>query len=342
MTRLVTTGWETGNPDENQTGAPDATWTAVTSTPSPKAPSVYCLRAGASATKWWTLAAAKTDLYSRLRVYTTSTQTIGGLITLYDSAAAQQVHLDWSPSDNFLRVYRGAGTTNLIGGPSSLPMPTATWHLLEMRWQASSTTSGIVQVWLNGTLVINVSGVDNVATANVNVQRFEINGPSGTGVMFIDDLAVNDTAGTINNGQIGDGSVVLLKPTGAGTNTAQTRGGTDSGSNWDQVNEVPVSMTDYVFSATAATRDTYALQDLPAGSWTVNTVEVVAYAQNSDAGAGSLGLTVKSGATTNEGTAQSLGTTAMFLRQQYELDPNTTAAWTNANVNALEAGTTVR
>jgi hypothetical protein len=342
MTRLVTTGWETGNPDENQTGAADAAWTCTTSSPVPKSPSVYALRAtGGSAGKQWVFAAAKTDVYVRVRFYSVSITSIGSLFAFYDSAATLQVHMDWSTADNLLRVYRGSGTTNLIGGPSTLPAPINTWHLLEMRWQATSATVGIIQVWLNGTLVINVSGVDNTATANVNVQRFEINAGSGTGSGF-DDLAINDTAGSINNGQIGDGAVVLLKPTGAGSNTAQTRGGTDSGANWSQVDEVPASMTDYVFSATAATRDTYALQDLPAGSWTVNTVEVVAYAQNSDAGAGSLGLTVKSGATTNEGTAQSLGTTAMFLRQQYELDPNTTAAWTNANVNALEAGTTVR
>jgi hypothetical protein len=70
--------------------------------------------------------------------------------------------------------------------------------------------------------------------------------------------------------------------------------------------------------------------------------EVLALAQNSDTGTGSLGLTVKSGATTNEGTAQNLATGAQYVRQLYELDPNTSAAWTVANVSALEAGVTVR
>jgi hypothetical protein len=160
--------------------------------------------------------------------------------------------------------------------------------------------------------------------------------------MAFDDLAVNDTAGTVNNGQIGDGRVVLLKPNGAGGNAGQSRGGSDSGANWSQVEELPPSMTDYVYSATAGTRDTYALEDIPAGSWSVNCAEVLAYAQNSDAGGGSLGLTVKSGATTNEGTAQSLTATAAYYRQLYEADPATSVAWTNAAVNALEAGTTVR
>jgi hypothetical protein len=346
MTRLVTCGWETGNSDENQTSqSASADWAAATTSPAPKSPSVYCLRSAASAaSKSWTLPAAKTDLYIRFRVYlpASATVSITNFIVLYDSAAGLQVHVDWSVADNLLRVYRAAGATNLLG-TSSLTLPLTSWHLVELRWQASSATSGIVQLWLDGTLTINLSGVDNTATANVNVQRFDLNtsGSAGTGFGF-DDLAINDTAGTLNNGQIGEGSIVLLKPNGAGTNTAQTRGGTDSGANWSQVDELPVSLTDYVFSATAGTRDTYALEDIPAGSWSVNCAEVVAYAQNSDIGAGSLGPTVKSGATTNEGTAQALGTTATFVRQLYETDPNTSVAWTNAAVNALEAGTTVR
>jgi hypothetical protein len=61
-----------------------------------------------------------------------------------------------------------------------------------------------------------------------------------------------------------------------------------------------------------------------------------------EAGAGSLGPTLKSGATTNEGTAQGLSATASYYRQLYETDSNTSAAWTAAAVNAAEAGTTVR
>jgi hypothetical protein len=349
MTRLVTCGWETGDPNENQSGGSDTTgWSAITSSPAPKSPSAYCLRNTSNSTKVWTFAATKTDVYTRVHMWlAASATTTANVLVFYDSGGVAtgnlQVHLDWSASDNLLRLYRATGTTNLLG-TSSLAMTLGAWHLLEMRWQATSTSAGVVQVWLNGNLVINFSG-DTTNTANVNVQSFVINGigsGGGTAYCAIDDVAINDTAGTLNNGQIGDGGVVLLKPSGAGSNAAQTRGGTDTGANWSQTNEVPPSMTQYVFSATAATRDTYALEDIPAGSWTVNCVEVVAYGLNSDAGAGSLGLTVKSGATTNEGTAQLLGITASYLRQLYETDPNTSAAWTNANVNALEAGTTVR
>ena len=83
-------------------------------------------------------------------------------------------------------------------------------------------------------------------------------------------------------------------------------------------------MTDYVYSATAATRDTYALQDVPARHVDRQCGRGAGLrAEQRTPGAGSLGLTVKSGATTNEGTAQSLTTTAAYRRQLYETDPDT-------------------
>jgi len=71
-------------------------------------------------------------------------------------------------------------------------------------------------------------------------------------------------------------------------------------------------------------------------------LEEIVMAQTSDTGTGSLGLTVKSGVTSNESPAIPLAVTPTYYRQQYETDPNTGAPWTNAAVNALEAGTTVR
>jgi hypothetical protein len=229
-------------------------------------------------------------------------------------------------------------------------MPQESWHTVEVHWKATTTTSstdGIVEVWVDGTRYVNLT-VDNTFTSNLNIQRFELgistNNPTSGTVSYeaYDDLAVNDSLGTINNGQIGDGRVVMLVPNGAGSNTVLTRGGTDTGANWSQCNEIPPSAAQYVQSTNPGDRDTYALQDLPAGTWAVNCVEELVMAQIDQSTGGSLGLTVKSGATTNEGSAQVLTTAAVYLRQLWETDPNTSAAWTNAAVNALEAGATVR
>jgi hypothetical protein len=355
VTRLLTCGWETGDINERTgtTSGTNAAITVVTSTPTPRSPGSYCLKctvtANGQSIRTYTLAASKTELWVRVSCYVHFATELA-IVGLADSAGARQMTVSYTPTDSLLRAYRGdvSGGT-LLGTSSPTQMTQDAWHTLELRWKATTTTSstdGIVEVWVDGTRWINLTAVDNTNTANLNVQGIVFGGSGFTwttaSYLGIDDFAVNDVAGSINNGQIYDGRVVLLKPNGAGSNTGQTRGGTDSGANWSQVDERPPSLTDYVYSATAATRDTYALDDVPAGTWAVNCVEVLAYAQNSDAGAGSLGLTVKSGSTTNEGTAQSLTTSGAYYRQLYETDPDTSAAWTTAAVTALEAGTTVR
>lgn len=352
MTRLVTCGWETGDVNEQGSFGGSASDAVVTSTPAPRSPGSYCWKtstANLSGYRSFAFAATKTDVWVRFAVFLHGATGGAGqeIVQFLDSTGSLQGCVAWQSTDQFLRVYRNTASGGLVLGTSILQLPPDQWHTVEVRWQITSTTVGTVEVWVDDTRWLNLTSVDNTNTVNANVQSVRVGATSTLGsvagtYMAVDDLAINDTAGSINNGQIHDGRVVLLKPNGAGSNTGLTRGGTDTGANWSQTNELPPSMTQYVFSATAAIRDTYALEDVPAGSWTVNCCEVLALAQNSDTGTGSLGLTVKSGATTNEGTAQNLGTGAQYFRQLYELDPNTSAAWTVANVSALEAGVTVR
>lgn len=348
MTRLLTCGWETGDLAEDRgVVVGQGTHSVVTSTPTPRAPGTYCFKlacysGGTTGGRQWNLGTPKTDLWIRFNYFLhPSAVAEYYLAVLGDSANSTQGYVTCNTLDGTLKVYRGS----TVLGTSVPQMSFDQWHLVELRWQITSTTVGIVEVWIDGTRWLNLTAIDNTQTANANVQYVQLGGNNAiatTAYLGFDDFAINDTAGTINNGQIGDGRVVLLKPNGAGSNTGQTRGGTDSGANWSQVDEVPPSLTDYVYSSTVAARDTYALEDVPAGTWAINCVEALAYAQNNDSGTGSLGLTLKSGATTNEATAQNLTTSGTYYRQLYETDPDTSGAWTVAAVNALEAGTTVR
>jgi len=342
MTRLVTCGWETGDPWENQTNAPDLNgyWSCVTTNPTPRPPSVYCLKANTyTVTKTWTFPANKTEVYVRVRMYFPSGTNLSDIFYWQDSTGSLQSWLTWNSTTKLLNVQGGLATSSLLCADGA-------WHLIEAHWKCTSTsaaTDGTIRVWQDGTLVINAVGtIDSTNSSTMNVRTFQLRA-SGSNPPSFDDLAINDTLGTINNGQIGEGSIVLLKPNGPGSSAAQTIGGTSTGANWSQQNELPPSMAQYVYSATPGAADSYALDNLPStGSWSVNCVEEIVMAQTSDTGTGSLGLTVKSGVTSNESPAIPLAVTPTYYRQQYETDPNTGAPWTNAAVNALEAGTTVR
>ena len=358
MARLITCGFETGDISELGTAVTNtnSTQTVVSSSPTPRAGS-YCLKctvtgSGTNFTyRTFTFPAAKTEVWIRFAVYmsVTGVGPSAGVVLagLNDAIGGGQTCLVWETSTGNIVARQGNGTAGALVGTSSAPMSQNAWHVVEWRVQITSTTVGVVEVWLDGTRVINFSG-DNTGTSTLNVLTLFLghgaNYTASGAAMFVglDDIAVNDVSGSMNNARPGDGRVVLLSPTGAGSNSGLTRGGTDTGANWSQTSELPPSMTQYVFGATAALRDTYALGDLGITPASINCCEVVALAQNSDAGAGSLGLTVKSSSTTNEGTAQALGTSAAYLRQLYETDPATSAAWTASGVNALEAGVTVR
>ena len=353
MTRLLTCGFETGDINEaggTPTTGTNSTLAAVSAVPTPRGGS-YCIKGSsslASSNNWAKPFgfAAKTEVWVRFAIYWHGLTTVEVAIAkLTDSGATDTADLTFSGADGLLRARQGGTSTGTLLGASSTAMTQDAWHLVEWRHQMTSLTVGVTEVWLDGTRVINFSG-DNTAGSQVNVVSLSIGQMNVVGLTNIysafDDLVINDTNGTVNNARPGDGRIVLLTPSGAGSNTNQTRGGTDTGANYSQCNELPPSLTQYVYSATAATRDTYAMSDLPSGVGSINAAEVLVLAQNSDTGAGSLGLTVVSGGTTNEGTAQSLGSTAGYIRQLYETDPNTSAAWTVSGVNAMEAGVTVR
>lgn len=357
MTRLLTTGYETGDVAEAGVSAigTNAAMTAVSSTPTPRA-GAYCLKfavtSGSSfnvTTKTFNFAASKTEVWIRwaIFIHPGTSGAENAIAQLLDSGGNQQSSITWDGTSTLLRLRVGAtANAGTIIGTSSAGLATDSWHVLEWRWKVITATTGNAELWLDGTQVITFSGdVANSATLNaltliLGVASAQTNAAGA--YQAIDDVAVNDISGSFNNARIGDGYVVLLKPTGAGTTTQLTRGGTDTGANYSQVNELPPVMTQYVLSATVGQRDLYALDDLPAGIASINAVEAVLLAQKSDAGAGSLAPTIKSSSTTTESTAQALGTSAAYIRQVYETDPATSAAWTTSAVNALEAGATVR
>ena len=354
MTRLVTCGFETG--DVNEAGVSviggSCTLTAVNSTPTPRAGS-YCMKAATTIStfpatyKTFTLGAAKTDVWLRCAVFLhggTASTTDVFLFYFADSGSTVQCSVTYSFVDNLLRAYRA---TNVLLATASTAFPQDSWHVIEVRVQILTATTGALEVWLDGNRVINFSG-DASNTATLNVQNVALGTTSGTlaqatGVyLAFDDIAINDTAGTVNNGRPGDGRVVLLTPNGAGSSTQLTRGGTDTGANYSQVNELPPSIAQYVGSPTVGQRDLYTMSDIPIAVQSINVVEALVLAQNSDAGGGSIAPTVKSSATINEATAIGLSTSPAYVGSRWEVDPNTSAAWTVAAVNALEAGVTVR
>jgi hypothetical protein len=250
------------------------------------------------------------------------------IFSFLDSAAAVQcsVHLD--SAGNF-HLRRGATTiASSTGGGHIAPL-----DIVQLEWElVLSDTVGTFKFWVNNSLIINASGLDTVATANVNVRHFSISPTNGLDTFIqIDNLILTDGP------RVGAARRVLtLSPTSDTADkdfTAPT--GTD---NFAVVDETPLNTADFVQASAVGDKDLYGFENLPVGFSNVDAVSLVILAAKTDAVARELRGVLKSNATESATPNSVLGTTLKPVRGVFNTDPNGGVAWTSAAVDALTAG----
>ena len=158
--------------------------------------------------------------------------------------------------------------------------------------------------------------------------------------MFLDDLALNDTTGGSDNSWCGDGYVECLIPDGNGDRSDLTGSDGNKVDNYLQVDEVPSDGdATYNESGTAGEYDLYALAAFDGTNKTIRRVYVEARARSTGAVGDQCKLVVKTGGIVYKSSALSLGSN--YERQvgtDYTLNPNSGIAWTDADLDALQAG----
>jgi hypothetical protein len=214
-------------------------------------------------------------------------------------------------------------------------LPIGAWHYIELSATINDTT-GTCVVRVDGVTDISFTGDTKNAGTNTTIDSVTIWVPAS--LSWFDDLYICDGTGSTNKAFLGDVRVQTLMPTGAGASTQLTP---SVGNNYDNVNDIPYVSTTYNSSSTAGDRDTYALADLIAGTASVFAVQDVILASKSDSASASIKAAIKSGGTVYYDATQLLGASIAASCAVREVDPATSAAWTLANVNALEFGAEV-
>ena len=235
-----------------------------------------------------------------------------------------------------ISIYRGA---TQVAISAAAAVASNTWGYMEVTHTVSDTV-GVLTVKWNGTQIVTFTGDTKNAGTATTIDSFRFGCTGASNVNQFDDLYVFNALGSVNNTYAGDSRIQTLVPNGAGSSTQWLP--TGSANNWDNVDELPYSAVEYNASATSGNRDLYALTNLLTATSAVACVQQSSTMQKSDAGAVSVKNAVKSGGTVYSdasGTGLSVSPTVVLtLREQ---DPATSAAWTVANVNALEAGVEV-
>jgi hypothetical protein len=264
---------------------------------------------------------------------------IGDADTVIQGAFGTNKHITWRTGDQI----------GIENAPSDYVSTAGTftkdaWHWVEAEifYHASA---GTVKTWINGTLVIDESGL-NTGSRPASVS-FMIGGSQVTHILngYYDDIIVTDGAGSYNNTRpIGDSQIVALFPSEDGNVSGLTGSDADQIDNFLLVDENPEpNTTDYCESSTEGDKDLYLLDDLPNTDGSILGIQVEHYATKDDSGSKFGRSVIRTNSIDYPQTTVGLSTSTYEINEIIvEENPDTTSAWTPAEINALEAGFEVR
>lgn len=260
-----------------------------------------------------------TEIYLRFWVYLAAH---GGQICIsWYHDTTLQGRLYWF-SDGTLGLQ--VATNNKVTGTTIIPIET--WTMIELRAKIDNS-AGVLTLWVNGVQDATWSGDTQPNNSYAGINKLYFGGLNG---QRFDDIAVNDTSGSVNNGQCGDGRIYGLFPTSDGSETDWT-------GSYADVDEAPPDAdgTTDLTTSTAGDRQTFNMGDLPVSD-TILTVQVKAVAKKQlaeDSGI-EIGLIDNSNETTV--STDPLTDYSMIEGDILAERPNSGGAWTKTAVDALQ------
>ena len=269
-------------------------------------------------------------------------------IALQDNVAGSpQITVLFNANNFSVQIFRGSTSgASLCLSANNVWTPDV-WNFIELHAKINSST-GIIEVRSNGATIATVSGVDTQATANAwfDSGDFDVF-PTAlvTGAFFwLDDLYYCDTTSgpglSPYNTWLGNCGTKTLFP--VGNNSVQFSPQPNTNANWQNVAETAMdSDITYNYGATVGQEDLLNFQALPAGTQSVLAVQVTGAYRKDDVGSRSVKQALKSGTTKVYGSTFPLPDSYAYFTDLYILDPDTSANWTVAAVNAASAGYTV-
>jgi hypothetical protein len=258
-----------------------------------------------------------------------------GVISLYSDGGSTK-HL-WLAVDYNGTVRLHRGSTVIASGPAG-QIVAGVYYFFEIK-ATIADSGGTAVVRVNEAEIINFTGDTRNGGSSTNIDMVGLHDVAFNTACpdsYYDDFYVCDASGSVNNDFLGIGRVQTLLPDGAGADNDLTPVG--SGSNYENVNDVPWSSTDYNYSTTAGDRDLYTLDDLASATAEVAGIQTVLIAQSSDAAAGVKAALRSGGTVYYDADVVLNGTPSDVSIVVREDDPATSAPWTVSGVNALEAG----
>lgn len=279
----------------------------------------------------------------RLSQLPTTNQSI---FSFFDTTAnAGQLSLGVTPQGRlqfFANTWIGGGTPSTLGPDSGLiKLNPGVWYYLELKVKIDPTT-GLVECRMNGNSspIITFTG-NTQSTANAYTNQLVLGGSSLQFTDWFDDWYVLDFS-TGNQAYLGDTRIITVVPSSdsatAGLNQFGTTPSQSVGNHYLNVDEIPPDDdTSYNADATVNDRESYRTAGVSV-TGAIDWVNVWARVRKDDAGARSVAATARSNSVDAVGNTFSDPSTYSYFNEVFQNDPNTSAAWLQAGVNAAEFG----
>jgi hypothetical protein len=269
----------------------------------------------------------------RFRLTTDMPGSNGGPCLSFQEGASAHVQVGISQLGAVQAWRNTIGGGVLLGTTANGMVGVGTYHYIEAKVNVHDST-GTVHVRLNGVEVLALTAQDtrNAGATGLidNMRFFAVSNGS-----HAHDFYVCDTNAP-NGDFLGDVRVDYLAVNAAGANTTWTP---SAGSNFQNVDDTdPDDDSTYNETDVANEKDSY--QHAALTSLVVEDIKGIVmqcFARKSDAGTRTMREGIKSGATESVNAFTALPTSYGYRQRAFDVDPNTAAAWTKANVDAVES-----
>lgn len=261
---------------------------------------------------------------------------------------ATHISVNVYPPARSIRIYRdtinGSGVL-LAESPPNIVTYDA-WHYVETQVKIADA-GGSVEVRLDGSAVLTYAGdTRNGGAGIVSAIGIIGNNFSAHNCTFDDVYMLNEQGPAPWNTFLGDTRCYPLYPMGNGFYAMLVGSDGNSVDNWLLVDETgaPVT-TDYLQSVTPGDKDSFLLQDLSSfqSLGTISAVETRLHAAKSETGTKRMRAFFRQGGADQVGADHVVAwLTYSTYRDIFQVNPATAAAWTIAEVDAVELGAEVR
>lgn len=226
-----------------------------------------------------------------------------------------------------------------LGRSTTANMTATNWYYIELKVFIDNG-AGTVDVNVDGISVLSLTSQDTLQGTLADIAAVRFYGTNNGAWNFTyDDIYICDDSGSVNNDFLGDSIVTGIFPNAAGDDTDWTP---SAGDNYAAVDEDPSDDdSTYVESSTSTDSDLYNYGSV-SGLGTVHGVQINTTLRETDVEPYSVYNVCKSGTTTSKGSTVPVGSVAYTHRERVlEEDPDTSAAWLMAGINAAQFGVEV-